>query len=157
MLAAMRTRALLLVVVGLVACGKASTSEAPAPAPAASEAALRQKAREELEERKHADEQRKKEEEQATMRILADEAEAAAKAREADLARFRGKSAAQLKAAARRECRGGKCDPDVLSEIVEAARPEDTDDVRCVARFEEDSWSCRQGINEALCNPPPCP
>jgi hypothetical protein len=153
----MRTLGLLLVA-GMAACGKPSSGEAPAaPAATASEAALRQKAREELEERKVAEEQRKKEDEQATMRILAGEAEAAAKAREADLARFRGKSAAQLKAAARSECRGGACSADVLGQIVEAARPEDADAVRCVARFEEDSWLCRKGINPGVCNPAPCP
>jgi hypothetical protein len=158
--ASMRLRRILLplLVLGLLACEKPGSDDSPAPSPAvaASESAARQKAREELEARKREEERQRKEEEQTTMRLLADEAEAAAKARESDR-RFHGMNAAQLKAAARRECRAAKCNPDVLSEIVESARPEDTESVRCVARFEEDSWQCRQGINPALCDPPPCP
>jgi hypothetical protein len=69
---------------------------------------------------------------------------------------FRGKNAAQLKAAAERECRVRSSSPEVLDQIFEAAIPADSEYVRCVVRFEEDSWACRTGENTALCDPKPC-
>ena len=69
---------------------------------------------------------------------------------------FRGKSAAQLKAAAERECRTGPCSTEVLDKIYGAASHADSDYVRCIVRFEEDSWACRTGENPSLCDPKPC-
>ena len=154
----------LLTLVILVSC-KAGYSDDPAPATdptalasaaaAASEAA---RARAEDAAAQVAKERQHREEEKATMAALADDADAETRARRADaLSPFRGKSASQLKAAARHECRVGKCNPDVLSQIFEAASAQDSESVRCVVRFEEDSWSCRTGENPALCDPPACP
>jgi hypothetical protein len=151
----------LLVFVSLAcaACSKASNDTQPRqPALEASETALQVQTRADKEERARTEEQRRKVDEKATLLALADEADAQAKARLADqnASPFRGRTAAQLKAAARRECRVGKCDTNVLDQIFESARPEDSESVRCVVRFEEDSWSCRTGENPALCDPPPC-
>jgi hypothetical protein len=150
---------MLLVPLTLAACSKSGDEPSAPPAPAASEVAAQEKARAETEARKRAEAERKKADEEATRVALADEAEAEAKARAADqnAQPFHGRTAAQLKEAARHECRAGRCDTDVLDQIFEAARPQDSESVRCVVRFEEDSWMCRQGINPALCNPPPCP
>ena len=148
---------LLLVPFALASCSKSTEDPAPSqPAAAASKSVLQGKARADAEERARAEALQKKADEEATRLVLADEAEAKARAADQNATPFHGKTAAQLKAAARRECRIGKCAPDVLDQIFEAARPEESESVRCVVRFEEDSWSCRQGINPALCNPPPC-
>jgi type IV pilus biogenesis protein CpaD/CtpE len=151
---------LVFVSLALAGCSKASTDEAPSQPPvAASEMPLQAEMRAEKAEHERIEEERMKADEKATLLALADEVDAEAKARLADqnASPFRGKTGAQLKAAARRECRVGKCDTDVLDHIFESARPEDSESVRCVVRFEEDSWSCRTGENPALCDPPACP
>jgi hypothetical protein len=157
----MSGRSLLLLLVVFVSC-KTGYSDDPAPAPdpaalaaasAAARAAAEDAAAALAKERQH------REEEKATMVALADEADAEAKARQADALKapsFRGKSTAQLKDAARRECRVNKCNPDVLSEIFDAAT-QDRESLRCVMQFEEDSFLCRTGQNPALCDPPACP
>jgi hypothetical protein len=147
---------LVLASLALASCSKSSEDGAPSQAAAAAiKSTLRAKARADVEERKRVT---RTADEEAIRFALADEAELEAKARMADqnTNAFRGRTVEQLKQSARRECRVGKCEADVLGRIFEAARPEDSETVRCVVRFEEDSWSCRQGINPALCDPPAC-
>jgi hypothetical protein len=126
----------------------AATAAASAAARARAEDAAAQLAK----DRQH------REEEKATMAALADEADAEARARQADaLSPFRGKSTAQLKAATRYECRVKKCSPEVLDQIFGSVSDQDKESLRCVQQFEEDSFMCRTGENPALCDPPACP
>jgi hypothetical protein len=150
-------RPFLLVVV--VSCKAASDAQDPPAEPAVAAVSDAARARAEDAAAQLAKGRQHREEEKATMAALADEDDAEARARQADALKapsFRGKSTAQLKADARHECRVGKCNPDVLSEIFEAAT-QDRESVRCVVEFEEDSFLCRTGANPALCDPPACP